>query len=96
MRTAIIPACLAALLLLAGCGSNATSRAATGGLGGAAVGTVVGGPVVGTAAGAVTGATLGAATAPLLLAEVVGPITWNLASDRSERYKSHRATAVRS
>lgn len=63
MRSAIMPACVVVLLALAGCGSNPTSRAATGGLGGAAVGTVVGGPVVGTAAGAVTGATLGAATA---------------------------------
>jgi len=63
MRIAVIPLCLAALLAVAGCGSSPTTRAATGGLGGAAVGTVVGGPVVGTAAGAVTGATLGAATA---------------------------------
>jgi uncharacterized membrane protein len=62
MRTAIIALGLAALVALPGCGNNPTSRAASGGLGGAAVGTLVGGPVIGTAAGAVTGATLGAAT----------------------------------
>jgi osmotically inducible lipoprotein OsmB len=44
---------------LAACGDTVSQRAATGGLGGAAVGTVLGGPVVGTAAGA----TVGAATA---------------------------------
>lgn len=64
MRTLTAIAFIAALLAVTGCGRSATSRAATGGLGGAAVGTVVGGPVIGTAAGAVTGATVGAATAP--------------------------------
>lgn len=63
MRIGVIPLAMAALLVLAGCGNDPTSRAASGGLGGAAVGTVVGGPIIGTAAGAVTGATLGAATA---------------------------------
>lgn len=42
-------------LMLAGCGSNMTERAATGGLGGA----VIAGPV-----GAVAGATVGAVTTP--------------------------------
>jgi hypothetical protein len=64
MRTLTAMACLAVLVALAGCGRSASMRAATGGLGGAAVGTVVGGPVIGTGAGAVTGATVGAATAP--------------------------------
>jgi len=63
MRTLTV-ACLVALIALAACGRTPTTRAATGGLGGAAVGTVVGGPVVGTAVGAVGGATVGAATAP--------------------------------
>lgn len=63
MRIGVIPLAVAALLALAGCGNDPTSRAASGGLGGAAVGTVVGGPIIGTAAGAVTGATFGAATA---------------------------------
>lgn len=63
MRIVILPAYIAVLLALSACGHSATTRAATGGLGGAAVGTVVGGPVLGTAAGAVTGATVGAATA---------------------------------
>lgn len=64
MRILTATGCLALVLAVAGCGSSPTMRAATGGLGGAAVGTVVGGPVIGTAAGAVTGATVGAATAP--------------------------------
>jgi hypothetical protein len=64
MRTPIAIVCLAALVAVAACGRSPTTRAASGGLGGAAVGTVVGGPVIGTAAGAVTGATVGAATAP--------------------------------
>jgi hypothetical protein len=63
MKATTLIACLAALGLLAACGDSVTTRAATGGLGGAAVGTVVGGPVIGTAAGATAGATLGAATA---------------------------------
>lgn len=53
MKTMML-AGFAALLLLAGCGDNATERAATGGIGGA----VIAGPV-----GAVAGATVGAATA---------------------------------
>jgi hypothetical protein len=56
-------ACFSALALLAACGDSVTSRAATGGLGGAAAGTVLGGPVIGTAVGATAGATVGAATA---------------------------------
>jgi osmotically inducible lipoprotein OsmB len=64
MRTVTIVSLLAALLALSACGRSPTTRAATGGLGGAAVGTVLGGPLVGTAAGAVGGATVGAATAP--------------------------------
>ncbi|MFT3973755.1 MAG: hypothetical protein QM699_09995 [Amaricoccus sp.] len=63
MSAGFTSTCLAAALLaLAACGSSPTTRAATGGIGGAAVGTLVGGPVIGTAAGAVTGATLGVAT----------------------------------
>ncbi|WP_323009937.1 hypothetical protein [Paracoccus sp. (in: a-proteobacteria)] len=50
----IATAAFAMTLVLAGCGDNATERAATGGLGGA----VIAGP-----AGAVVGGTLGAATA---------------------------------
>ena len=64
MRMFTATACLVALLAATGCGRSATTRAATGGLGGAAVGTVVGGPVIGTGAGAILGATGGAATAP--------------------------------
>ncbi|MBD9525870.1 MULTISPECIES: hypothetical protein [Paracoccus] len=45
---------LGVILTVSACGENATTRAATGGVGGA----VVGGPV-----GAVAGATVGAATA---------------------------------
>jgi osmotically inducible lipoprotein OsmB len=63
MRTVTVAACVA-LLALGACGRSPGMRAATGGVGGAAVGTVLGGPVVGTAAGAVGGATVGAATAP--------------------------------
>ena len=47
MRSVTVAACLVALLALGACGQGATTRAATGGLGGAAVGTVVGGPVGG-------------------------------------------------
>jgi osmotically inducible lipoprotein OsmB len=63
MRLLTATLCIAALLGLGACGRNATTRAATGGLGGAAVGTVLGGPVVGTAVGAAGGAAVGAATA---------------------------------
>lgn len=62
MRIMTATACFALLLTLAACGQSATSRAATGGIGGAVAGTVVGGPV-GAVAGGVGGATLGAATA---------------------------------
>jgi hypothetical protein len=62
MRILTTAACLA-LVALAACGHSPTTRAVTGGLGGAAVGTVVGGPVVGTAVGGAAGAGLGAATA---------------------------------
>jgi hypothetical protein len=61
MRTVTVAA-LVAILALGACGRSATTRAATGGIGGAAVGTVVAGPV-GTAVGGVGGATAGAATA---------------------------------
>ena len=54
MRILTATACLVALLAATACGRSATTRAATGGLGGAAVGTVVGGPVIGTGAGAIT------------------------------------------
>lgn len=64
MRTPTVATCFAALLALGACGESAPMRAATGGLGGAAVGTVLAGPVVGTAAGAVGGAAVGAATTP--------------------------------
>jgi osmotically inducible lipoprotein OsmB len=63
MRTVAAVVCVAAMLSLAACGRGATTRAVTGGLGGAAVGTVVGGPVVGTAVGGAAGAGVGAATA---------------------------------
>jgi hypothetical protein len=63
MRPLTVTFCLASLLVLAACGHSPTTRAATGGLGGAAVGTVLGGPVVGTAVGAAGGAAVGAATA---------------------------------
>ncbi len=46
----------AAIALLAACGDSIEERAATGGLGGAAVGTVIGGPVAGAAVGATVGA----------------------------------------
>jgi hypothetical protein len=54
-KSALCGASLAALLLLAACGSNTEERAATGGLSGAAAGAVVGGPV-----GAVVGGAVGA------------------------------------
>ena len=64
MRILTLTTCLVALLAVAACGRSPTTRAVTGGLGGAAVGTVLGGPVVGTAVGAAGGAGVGAATAP--------------------------------
>ncbi len=64
MRTLTTAICLAMLLAVGACGKSAPMRAATGGIGGAAVGTVLGGPVVGTAAGAAGGAAVGAATTP--------------------------------
>jgi osmotically inducible lipoprotein OsmB len=64
MRIVTATVCLAALLAVSACGRSPTTRAVTGGLGGAAVGTVLGGPVVGTAVGAAGGAGVGAATAP--------------------------------
>ena len=60
MQPLTIAACVAALLVLAACGSNTTERAATGGLGGATAGLVVAGPV-GAVAGAAGGAAVGAA-----------------------------------
>jgi hypothetical protein len=63
MRIVMI-ASLLALLAVSACGRSPTTRAVTGGLGGAAVGTVLGGPVLGTAVGAAGGAGVGAATAP--------------------------------
>lgn len=62
MRVLTIVTCVG-LLALSACGRSPETRAATGGLGGAAVGTVVGGPVIGTAVGAAGGAAIGAATA---------------------------------
>lgn len=51
-------------LILAGCGTTPTQRAATGGLAGAAVGGAVGGNWTGALVGGAAGAALGAATAP--------------------------------
>ena len=62
MQSLTVTACVAALLVLASCGNNATERAATGGLGGATAGLVVAGPV-GAVAGAAGGAAVGASTA---------------------------------
>jgi peptidoglycan hydrolase-like protein with peptidoglycan-binding domain len=55
MRTTVFGV-LALSLLVAGCGSNTSQRAATGGLTGAGAGALVGGPI-----GAVAGAAIGAA-----------------------------------
>ncbi len=63
MRKLTVAVSLVALLALGACGQSTTTRAATGGLGGAAVGTVLAGPVLGTAVGAAGGAAVGAATA---------------------------------
>ena len=60
MRVITVASFLAAALALGACGETVTTRAATGGLGGAVVGTALGGPIIGTAAGA----TVGAATTP--------------------------------
>jgi hypothetical protein len=53
-----------AALVLAGCGTTPGQRAATGGLGGAAVGGLIGGNVTGALVGGAAGAALGAVTAP--------------------------------
>lgn len=53
-----------ASLILAGCGTTTTQRAATGGLAGAAVGGAVGGSWTGALVGGAAGAALGAATTP--------------------------------
>lgn len=51
-------------LILAGCGTTPGERAATGGLGGAAIGGAVGGSWTGALIGGAAGAALGAATTP--------------------------------
>lgn len=51
-------------IILAGCGTTPSERAATGALGGAAVGGAVGGNWTGALVGGAAGAALGAATAP--------------------------------
>jgi hypothetical protein len=59
------PICgLAAAIILAGCGTTVTERAATGGIAGAAVGAAVGGSVTGALLGGAAGAAVGAVTTP--------------------------------
>lgn len=55
---------VAALTLLAACGTTVEQRAATGALAGAAAGQVIGGNTEATVAGAVVGGVAGAATTP--------------------------------
>jgi osmotically inducible lipoprotein OsmB len=66
MRTKML--ILAAMLLVAGCGTDPGERAASGALigaaGGAAIGAAAGNPGLGAAAGAVAGGVVGAATDP--------------------------------
>jgi hypothetical protein len=64
MKTKMICGVGLAGLILAGCGTTPSQRAATGGLGGAAVGGLVGGSWTGALVGGAAGAALGAATAP--------------------------------
>jgi hypothetical protein len=53
-----------AAMVLAGCGTTHTERAATGGLAGAALGAAVGGNVTGALLGGAAGAAVGYATTP--------------------------------
>ena len=55
---------LAAVGLLAACGTTTSERAATGAIGGAVAGGLIGGNAVGAAVGGLAGAGLGAATTP--------------------------------
>lgn len=64
MKTKIICGVGLAGLILAGCGTTPGERAATGGLGGAAVGGLIGGDLTGALVGGAAGAALGAVTAP--------------------------------
>jgi len=64
MRKNVICGVGLAGLILAGCGTTPTQRAATGGLAGAAVGGAVGQNWTGALVGGAAGAALGAATTP--------------------------------
>ena len=55
---------IAAVAMLAACGTTMEQRAATGALGGAVAGQVIGGNTTATVGGAVAGAAVGAATTP--------------------------------
>jgi hypothetical protein len=68
MHTITTSACLAAALLLAGCGTNPGDRALSGSMlgaaGGAVIGAATGSAATGAIIGAVGGAVVGAATDP--------------------------------
>jgi osmotically inducible lipoprotein OsmB len=68
MKRTLLALTMAGALGLAGCGTNSTDRAVTGGAlgaaGGAAVGAMVGNPLAGAVIGGVGGAATGALTSP--------------------------------
>ena len=64
MKSTLICAAGLSGLILAGCGSTPTQRAATGGLAGAALGAAVDSSVTGALVGGAAGAALGYYTAP--------------------------------
>jgi osmotically inducible lipoprotein OsmB len=68
MKRTLLALTMAGAFALAGCGTNTTDRAVTGGAlgaaGGAAVGAMVGNPLAGAVIGGVGGAATGALTSP--------------------------------
>lgn len=82
---------LAAVLIVAGCGTNPRDRAISGGLlgaaGGAAIGSAAGNAALGAAVGAAAGAIAGGATDPCTLN--LGDPIWNNDSRAYERRCGH-------
>ena len=92
MKSLSIGTAFAAVLILAGCGTNPGDRAVSGGLlgaaGGAAIGAAVGNPAAGAAIGGAAGAITGAVTDPCTLN--LGDPVWHHDERAYERRCGHR------
>ena len=91
LRNFLAGMALAAVLVLAGCGTSPSDRAASGGLlgagAGAVVGAAVGAPLAGAAIGGAAGALTGAATDPCKLR--LGAPVWHNDRRAYERRCGH-------